>query len=100
MLSRLKKFARCVDGSAMIEYSALAAVLLVICYFVYHGLDQNTRRIVADSRERIDASWKRTIWPGTKPGTGPDTTVIRRADRIEIKYKDIEKRISPAAGPK
>ena len=100
MLSRLKKFSRCIDGSAMMEYSALIAVLLVIGYFVYHGVNQNARRIMADSGERIDASWKRTVWPGTMTGTRPDTTVIRRADRIDIKYKDIEKRISPAAGPK
>lgn len=99
MLGRLKKFARCIDGSAMIEYSALIAVLLVIGYFVYHGVSQNTGRIVAASNERVDASWQRTMWPGTKGGT-TDATVLRHADRIDIKYKDIEKRISPAAGPK
>ena len=100
MLGRLKKFSRCIDGSAMMEHSALVAVLLVIGYFLYHEVPPSPRRITADSGERIDASWKRTAWPGTTTGINPDTSVIRRADRIDLKYKNLEKSISPAAGPK
>lgn len=100
MLGRLKKFTRCMDGSAMIEYSALVAVIAVIGYFVYHGLTDNGRRIVADNGVRIDASWRQTVWPGTRPGNAPAPVDIRHADRIDIKYRDIEKKISPAAGPK
>jgi hypothetical protein len=91
MLGRFKHLARCVSGSTMIEFSALIAVLLVIGYFVYDSVTHNGRRIVADSGQRVEAAWKKAVWPGT-------TVVVD--DRIEDKYRDLDKQIAPAAGPR
>ena len=97
MAGLFRQLSKSRSGSTAAEYAVMVGLIGIAGYMFVEGATQLNDDLIAASGNKVDTAWKRAL-ARTAPAAGNQGVRIRHAGSDEERARDLQRRISPAAG--